>query len=252
MTGNPSEQSKAIVMLFSGGLDTTLEVAARLEQYQKVYLLTFNNGYCINMNGAAGRVEKLREKYGSKRIVHEVAHTGRLMNSLRDAMAPYKSEFRSPLAFDLVCKMSSLSHLILLAHRNQVAEICDGASIEQTQIFLQDPEFSKHIRPCLDEFGLSYVPPVLFHDSRPKKIERLRQERLASGVPALEKVYITSQLLHQPFCLRGFVTFFFTSPLRHLSLVEKYGLPMDRACLLWDRLWPEARRWLKAEVEKAD
>jgi len=49
---------RRMALLFSGGLDTTLEVVERLKEYDAVDLLTFDNGYCINMRGARRRVRE--------------------------------------------------------------------------------------------------------------------------------------------------------------------------------------------------
>ena len=234
--------SGSIALLFSGGLDTTLEVGERLDCYRQVYLLTFNNGYCINMAGARGRVEQLRAKFGPDRIVHSEVHTAALIRTLlADKDALWKA-FGSPLIYDLACKMASLAELIVFARANGVQDVSDGGAIEQTQIFLQHPEFSKHVEPCVTAYGLRLCKPVMFKTGREEKLARLKSEGFATGTKALERVYITSQLKHQPFCLRGFVTFFFTSPLRKLGPVKRYGLSLNEAQRLWDRLWPIARR----------
>ena len=222
-----------------------------MNEYPVAYLLTFNNGYCLNMQGAVGRVAELRQRFGPERIRHEIVNTAPLIKwLLRDGQGLWR-EFHSPLIFDLACKMSGLTELIYLAKVNGLTDISDGAAIEQTHIFLQHPEFSAFLEPFIAEYQLRFLKPVLFDKNRAEKLERLRDEGLRAGTRSLEKVFITSQLRYQPFCLRGFITFFFTSPLRRLNMVQSYGLSLDRAEELWRRLWPTAKTHLDGKLAES-
>lgn len=239
---------KDIALLFSGGLDTTLEAVERLKEYDVVHLLTFNNGCCINMGGAGRRVEELKESYGEERFRHVLIDTRPLMRIILEDNKAAWERYRSPLVFDLVCKMSAVTELIHYAAVNGITDISDGAAVEQTQIFLQHPEFTDHIEPFITEHGLNPRHPVYFDMKRGEKIELLKELQLHAGSQALEKLHITSQIASQPFCLRGFVTFFFTSPLRHLRLVSRRGLPLSKAKELWNRLLPVARDYLAGQM----
>ena len=248
--GNDSLK-ESVVLLFSGGLDTTLEAAARLEEYRKVHLLTFDNGCCVNVGGGRRRAEELARHFDSSRIVHTVADTGPLMQSILAEQRSRESSLHSPLIFDLACKMSALTELVWYAKTSGVTDISDGAAVEQTQIFLQHPDFTSHIKPLIDEYGLTWVPPVQFDMDRKSKLALLKEQGFNSGAAFLEKIHITSQIRHQPFCLRGFVTYFFTSPLRHLGPVKKRSLSVAEAKKLWDELLPVARKNLDERLLSA-
>ena len=243
-TSSDIPSRSGLAMLFSGGLDTTLEVAERLKTYSTLHLLTFNNGYCINMGGARRRVAELRRHFGEERLHHTEISTHPLLKTLLEGYAPLRLEFRSPLHFDLLCKMAAISELIIFAKGRGVTDVTDGTAVEQTQIFLEHPEFTAHAKPLLEAHGLRFVRPVAFDMSRDEKWRELEARGLASGVKALEKIHITSAIMHQPFCMRGIVTYFFTSPIRHLGLVKRYSLSMEGAKALWDRLVPVAERYV--------
>jgi len=246
-----TSRKRGIAMLFSGGLDSTLEAAERLDEYQEVHLLTFNNGCCINMGGARRRVEELRAAFGEERIRHFEADTSPLRKRLLYKTGGELMRFKSPLVFDLACKMSGLMELIYHAKVHGLEDITDGSSEEQTEIFLQDPEFSAHVKPTVTAYGLSFLRPLRFHMGRDEKMEKLAGMGLKKGTKALEKVFITSSIVHQPFCLYGCVTFFFTSPLRHLGVVDRFALPMDKAKAAWDTVVPVAREALDARLREA-
>jgi hypothetical protein len=247
MTAAPRD---AMGLLFSGGLDSTLEAVERLEVLPEIHLLTFNNGCCVNMDGARRRAQELRDRYGAARIHFAEVDTGPLRRKLLYETEGRLWKYKSPLVFDLACKMAAVVELIHHARIHGLSRIADGAAIEQTQVFIQHPEMSAHIRPLFERYGVEMVRPVLFDRTRAEKIQRLKALGLASGSPLLETIHITSQLRNQPFCVYGFVTFFFTSPLRHVPLVKKFALPMDQAKQAWDDVLPFAQRELDARLAR--
>lgn len=244
----PPKPNGRFALLFSGGLDTTLEVVERMKTHHEAHLLTFNNGYCINTKGGLRRAGEMVERYGSDRVVSVLIHTKPLMQRILGDFKALWSEYRSPLIFDLGCKMAAVTQMILYAKRHGIEEISDGAAAEQTQIFLQHPEFSAHIKPFVTGYGLRFLKPLLFDVSREDKIAMVEALGFDGGTRVLEKLHITSQLKHQPFCLVGFSTFFFTSPLRKIPVIQKLGLPMEQAKELWDALLPRAAGYLEERL----
>jgi len=242
--GTPGGGNGRFALLFSGGLDTTLEVVERLKEYREAHLITFNNGYCINTRGASRRVDELRARYPGERVHHSLVNTHRLIKIILEDFRGLWKEYRSPLLVDMACKMAAVTELVLYARTRGITDLSDGAAVEQTQIFLQHPEFCAHVEPFITSNGLRFLKPLLFDMGREEKIEALEKLGFASGSKILEKLHITSQLAHQPFCMVGFSTFFFTSPLNRLGVVERHSLPIDRAKELWDRLLPRARAHL--------
>ncbi len=247
----PGSNDQRMALLFSGGLDTTLEVVERLKEYDAVDLLTFDNGYCINMRGARRRVRELRDLLGPHRILHVEISTVELIQILLMDADQLWREYRSPLIFDMACKMSSVTELILYARTHGITDLSDGAALEQTEIFLQHRDFSEHVKPYVEDYGLVFREAIQYEWSREKKQRLVEQYGLSAGLPMLEKVSIGSHLAHQPFCLRGIMTFFFTSPVRKFRPIQRFALPMDRAIALWTRLLPQAREYLDAKLAAA-
>ena len=245
------EAGKPFVLLFSGGLDSTLEVVERMKTHHEAHLLTFNNGYCVNTQGSLRRASEMKDRFGADRIIDSLINTKPLMQTILEDFKALWREFRSPLIVDMGCKMASVTELILYAKKHGIEEISDGASVDQTQVFIQHPEFSAHIKPLIRAHGLRFLRPVLFDIGREEKIGMLKELGFDRGSKTLEKLHITSQLKHQSFCLVGFSTFFFTSPLRKIPLVQRYDLPMPQAKELWDTLLPRATAYLEARLAEA-
>lgn len=239
-------------MLFSGGLDTTLEVVERLKEYDGVDLITFDNGHCVHLGGARRRVRELCVFLGDDRIRHFEILTVDLIQRLLEDSEDLWREFRSPLIFDMACKLASVTELVFHAKVRGITDLSDGASMEQTEIFLQRREFAEEVRRFAEGYGLRYLHPTQYDWTREQKQQLLVEQGFRPGLPALEKLHIGSHIAHQPFCLRGIVTFFFTSPLRHLSVVKRYELPMDQAIALWHRLLPIATAHLERKLSHVE
>jgi hypothetical protein len=213
--------------------------------------LTFDNGYCINMRGARRRVRELQKLLGPDPILHVEINTEELIRILLKDADQLWREYRSPLIFDMACKMSSVTHLILYARTHGITDLGDGAALEQTEIFLQHRDFSAHVKPYVEDYGLVFREATQYEWSRRKKQQLVEKHGLSTGLPVLEKLSIGSHIAHQPFCLRGVMTFFFTSPTRKLAPIQRYALPMERAIALWTRLLPDARVYLDAKLAEA-
>jgi hypothetical protein len=192
-------------------------------------------------------VEELRSCLDSDRLLHAMVDTKPLLTTLQEKAATLPQRVKSPLVADLACKIAGLTELVAYACRNQIADISDGSARAQTQIFIQHPEFTSHAEPFLRNYGLNPLPPLLFGATREDKLKAVGELGLQSGPRFLESLHITSQLRHQPFCLRGIITFFFTSPLRHLGIVRRNALSISGATALWDALIPTAIEYLESE-----
>lgn len=247
---NPTEDS--IMLLFSGGLDSTLEAVGRLRDYHQVHLLTFDNGMCSRVWTAARRANELQQVFGATRFSHAVVHTGPLIKQLLNNWRQQWHEYRSPLMVDMACKMSAVAELIVAAKARGVRDVSDGSAKAQTEIFVQNPVFSDHFRPWIEGFGLRLVRPALFDLPRPERIQMLHDLGLDAGWEALEKIPISSQKVHQPFCWYAFVTFFFTGPLRHWKVIDRHALPLDRAMRMWDELLPVAHEYVQQRLTEQE
>lgn len=244
------DKDRSVGMLFSGGLDTMLEAVEHLKAGSSVYLLTFNNGVCINMASARKRVDELRGIGPPDRIHHDEVDIAPLRRKLLYQSDGVLRRFKSPLVFDLACKMAAVIELIYYARVRSLSCVSDGCSNDQDQIFLQQPEMEAHIQPFFERYEVEKIKPLLFQMTRREKLERLRRLGLENG-PAFLEVFQASQVMHQPFCLYGLVTFCFTSPLRHLPLVKKMSLPLDQATQAWDAVLPIAQRELDERLARA-
>ncbi len=250
---NPDATEQGIALMYSGGLDSTFEAVHRLDTYRRVWLLTFDNGCCRNMRGPRKRVGELRARYGPERIQSRQVCTGPLIQHLAGDMDELRRRYNTHWVFDLACQLASTLELIRYAREHGVTQLSDGASRAQTEVFMQDPEFTGHKRTLLEAQGLEYRQPIGYDLGREDKQRLLADRGLRSGPRTLERLYpylhISSSRLHQPFCLRVFLNHpWIDDRTRFHPWVVERSLPVPRAKQLWDELLPRAQAWLEERV----
>ena len=246
-----TERTEELGMMFSGGVDTTLAAIKMLEENRcrRLHLLTFCNGYCVNVGSSRVHVDELRKLFGEERVVHEIIYVTELFERLRSPVTELIKEYGSTLVIDLCCRLSMESAAIIYALNQGITEICDGTNIDQGRLFLERPEYLRVSKEYFASFGIRYFSPVYARSGgRAGRMKELADRGISTGPKLFEKLNITSSLFHQPFCLIGIHTFFFTSFVRKAPLLKhviaRYNLDVDTAirCRL-DRQKPRRPRF---------
>ena len=70
--------NEEIVVLFSGGTDSTLTAALMAEEFRKVYLITYDRFGLFSITNPKINVEKLKNKFGDNKFTHKVIRLDRL------------------------------------------------------------------------------------------------------------------------------------------------------------------------------
>lgn len=234
-----SSSPNEIMMMFTGGTDTTLAAARILDEGEvdKLHLVTFCNGICIKVENSAKHAEELKTMYGAEKIHHEIIYVTELFERLRSPLWTIVKESGSTLSFDLCCRLSMETAAIIYALDHGIDRVCDGTNIDQGRLFLERPEYLQVAKDYFASFGIEYFSPVYGPlGGRLGRRAELVERGFSVGPEFLEKVNITTCIGHQPFCMAAFHTFMFTSFVRDLpivgNIVERFGLPLDRAIKL--------------------
>jgi hypothetical protein len=248
-----SEAGKDLVMMFTGGTDTTLaaDKIAEAGEYRRIHLLTFCNGICVRVERSRVHAEELVRKHGADLITHEIIYVTELFKRVRSPLKSMIKEYDSTLTFDLCCRLSMESRAIMYALDHDITEICDGTNIDQGRLFLERPEYMRVSKAFFASFGIRYFSPVYAKaGGRLGRRDDLIRRGFTVGPSFFEKLNISSCLSTQPFCLMAFHTFFFTSFMRKVPLlrgfISKHNLPLDRAIEL--RL--EREKTARAAIEE--
>ncbi len=234
-----SAAKKELVMMFTGGTDTTLAAdrIAEAGEYDRLHLLTFCNGICVRVEHSRIHAEELVKKHGSDLISHEIIYVTELFKTIRSPLKPMIKEYDSTLTFDLCCRLSMESRAIMYALDHGLSEVCDGTNIDQGRLFLERPEYLRVSKAFFASFGIRYFSPVYAKEGgRMGRRDELIRRGFTVGPRFFESLNISTCLSTQPFCLMAFHTFFFTSFLRNAPLlrrfIAKHNLSLERAIQL--------------------
>lgn len=222
--------NKDIVVMFSGGLDSTAVVLLLLKQNYKVHMLTYNNGLCVKLSSVNSRVEEFVKKYNKKNIIHYIIDTKDTISFLKKHYKNIQNKTKSPLLFDLMCKFAMEINTVLYCKRNNISLVADGNNFAQNQIFLQQKEYLNVIDNFYNFYEIKSIHPIFFVKNKKESLNYLKKENMNIAGSKFFPVFgISSQFLHQPFCLWAFVSFLFTSPLRKIGFEKFCGLNINDA-----------------------
>ena len=241
-----------MTLLFSGGLDTTAETILLAEHFEELHLLTFDNGFCINVSSSRKNVTSLRETLKDNTIKHIIISTKEALRFLGENFRGDLKKYRSTLVIDHYCKMAAVTMMLMYNLEKGISVCSDGATSEQNQIFLQVPEFGKTIKHFLNGHGILFREAITFDWAREKKQRFLEKKGIFSGYSFLEIAEITPFLTTQPFCCIAFLTYFYTSRFRNLPFIKSHTLTVQQAIDFWREQVPRAERFLEENRKNLD
>ena len=195
-----------VTLMYTGGLDTTLAAAMLAEQYRRVHLLTFCNGFCIGAESAPlHRVRELKRIYGDDRYTHEVLYVTDLFKRLRRDIMTHVREYNySPLIVDLCCRLSMDTRTVIYNLENDVPYV-------------------------------EYVTPVYDFGDRQARREALKEMGFSGGNRFLTMLQnmgfnnFSDQFGKQPICKWLWAPFILTSPIRDLPGIRRFQLSVPDA-----------------------
>jgi len=221
---------KEIVIMYSGGLDTTYITLELAKKFEKVHLLTFCNGVCIRSGVSKKHVSIFQEKFGVNKIEHSIISVAGIFAFLKIDLLKDMIKYRTPLLFDLCCRLSMEMATAIYCIKKGIGCITDGNNPDtQGEMFIQTRKYLEVVGQFFSKYDINYVHPVKMLNSRSEMIGRLRQVDINSGINLFEKIGVTSQLFTEPFCLWAPVAFLFTSRLRNLPFAKIFNISLENA-----------------------
>jgi hypothetical protein len=221
-----------VALMYSGGLDTSYVALRLAEEFDRVHLVTFCNGMCFRPGASRKHVTLFRGMFGAEKFVHALVPSAPIFRELRKGLAWEMVRHRSPLLFDLCCRLSMETAAIDYCRRHGITLIADGSNpASQGEIFLQQEAYLETSRRYFAAHGISCIAEYNTISKRALISAELRKRGIVTGAGWLEKLSISSQLHTQPFCIWAPVPFFFTSFLRKLPFIRYFDLPVGRAII---------------------
>jgi len=246
-------KEKEIALLYSGGLDTTYSAICLEKSFEKIHLLTFDNGFCLNPLASEKHVRILKAKYGKTRFVHTIIDIKGIFKRLKEDIRQKRSACGSPLFFDLCCRFSMESGAVVYCLKNHIRYISDGANPEtQGQMFIQQRRYIEETDRFFRHYGIKPWRNYEILKRRGDTSNVLREAGFDTGIRWLKYLGITTQFFTQPFCMRAPVAFLFTSDLRKLPIVKRFGLSEDTAIRLRSSIEESAHSFIRENVPQPE
>lgn len=184
--------------MFSGGVDSTVAAVRLLEDFNRVHLLTFSNGYGhYGFHRTARRVAELDARYPG-RFVYFTASVRDLFEEicLSTLIDDYR-KFGSAFIWCMGCKLCMHARSIVYCRVNDIRWMSDGSAADSDEMVEQMALSVSMIRSMYRDWGVEYFVPV-YTIPRDEKRAMLKKMGFYMGFPVRDRY-----LGIQPSCIPG-------------------------------------------------
>ena len=155
---------REVLVLYSGGSDSTLTAALACMRFKKVHLLTCRASMMYNLQKAKANVMLLQQKFGKDKLTHKFLDSDEIFKTIY--YNAYRSDLRKFGAYlsACVCAACSLSwHVtaIIDCLKNGIDFACDGERYEDPPIWAEQMKpILERVKKLYKAFGVMYENPV--------------------------------------------------------------------------------------------
>jgi len=153
-----------VVVLYSGGSDSTLAAALMCKRFRKVHLLTCRTSPMYSLEKSKANARLLRRKFGNNKVIHKFLDTDEIFKTIYRGNYLGDIQKYGTYVSACVCAACSLSwhvRAIIYDIENDIHFTCDGERYEKTPIWAEQMEpVLEMVRGFYKEYGIIYENPV--------------------------------------------------------------------------------------------
>lgn len=231
--------------MFSGGLDSTATVLLLCESFDRVHLMTYDNGYAhLFINWSKKHTKYFDKIIGKDKYVHNITSCKELFSKMVvGSLAKNYRIYKSKFIWCMGCKLSMHTHSIIYSLENGINYASDGSSPETEYYVEQMTTSLKRIKMFYAEYNIDFSTPI--HDVKTREEEKKLLE--SKGVKKVGIKVMDRNPGTQPFCVPGnFIyfasTFFKIHPKYSEEMVNKF---IDEKLII-------AHQFIKDHFDKKD
>jgi len=187
-----------VALMFSGGVDSTVAAIRLLDEFSRVHLLTFSNGYGhYGFGRTARRAAELDKRYPG-RFVYFTASIRELFERLclSTIIEDYR-KFGSAFMWCMGCKLCMHARSIVYCRTNGIRHMSDGSAADSDEMVEQMLLSVSMIHWMYRDWGVEYFVPV-YNLARDEKRRMLKEMGFRMGIPVRDRY-----LGIQPSCIPG-------------------------------------------------
>jgi hypothetical protein len=175
---------KEVIVLYSGGTDSTLAASLIVEQFDRVHLITYRRFGLFSVTNPLINVKKLQDKFGKDKFIHTIIPVDKLFKKVSYEnflfnLIKYRFFLLSTCG---LCKLAMHIRTLIYCLYNNIAYVCDGANQGMYLFPDQMSDVIEEIKKMYAHFKINYFNPV-FEFEGPQDIDfadRLHFERIPS------------------------------------------------------------------------
>jgi predicted subunit of tRNA(5-methylaminomethyl-2-thiouridylate) methyltransferase len=199
---------KELVVLYSGGTDSTCATVLSAGEYDRIHLITYRRFGLFHMEHAARNVALLRERFGADRFVHVIIPIDRIFREISYArywrmLARYGLFLLSTCG---LCRLAMHVRTIVYCRANNITRVCDGSNRHAAggTSTDQNPVLVEGVRKMYARYGIEYATPVYDYDepagsgwADKLQVETPRLKSMIAGDTARDGGRTSGKLLHE-------------------------------------------------------
>ena len=195
------KENDSIMIMYSGGLDSTLQAFRLGQKYKEVHLLTFDLSLTVGVNNSRKNIANLQSACPESKIVHNIIN----INATRKLFwSKFPKDYflfcnrTSPAILCLSCKMAMLAETIKYCLDHNIHEISNGLTGSQSDHPEHLPAIVNRFTRYMAEYGIQFVNNIYDIPNREMEKEELKKHGIDTGL-----IIGASNVSHQPRCFVG-------------------------------------------------
>ena len=234
----PDADTQRAVLLFSGGVDSTMAACQLADAFERVDLVSYENGYGhYRIRRTARRARELERHYPG-RFHHTILSVRDLFEALvLDSLHEDYDRYGSGFIWCMGCKLAMHTRTIARCLAGGVRVVADGSSSSTTEMVEQMPASIDRVKAFYAEYGIRFENPV-YDMAREDSIRALRGRGFRMGFRIGDRFLGT-----QPKCKPGELYY-----MPYLLLDRQPDHRASRVLEFIDAKLVLARRWIEEGV----